>query len=163
MSSIQMSQEEYLQFHVSSLLNQPRGRDPRRVFVIEHGRAFVPGALPATIRRMEIGQCYANAQELALAHPELTYVEGVAAGLTVRDHAWCVTGDGLVIDPTWREPESCAYFGIPFQTSYLKQVIDASRMSVRVLSEENEAIFRLDPLLFLANVGGTPPWVWTWK
>ena len=160
MSSIQMSQEEYLQFHVSSLLDQPRGRDPRRVFVIAHGRAFVAAALPAPMERMEVGQCYANAQALAFAHPELTYVEGVAAGLTVRDHAWCVTADGVVIDPTWRDPESCAYFGIPFQPGYLHEVVDASKTSVRVLSEENQAIFQLDPALFLANVGGTPPWAW---
>jgi len=33
------------------------------------------------------------------------------AGIPVA-HAWCVNQRDEVIDPTWRDPEHCAYYGI---------------------------------------------------
>lgn len=69
-------------------------------------------------------QCFANAARLALAVPELTYVEGYARGSSgfVVHHAWCVDLAGGVIDRTWRQRdvEVGEYFGIPIDTDWLR-------------------------------------------
>jgi hypothetical protein len=61
--------------------------------------------------------CFDNAYRLARASKgRLRYVEGVALRFIPCDHAWCITEDGTVVDPTWAELDGdikpSAYFGI---------------------------------------------------
>jgi hypothetical protein len=69
--------------------------------------------------------CYRNSAEIALQRPDLTYVEGYAfADIPLPfpvAHAWLVTDDGLVVDPTW--DAGFEYFGIPFTIDKLTQYL----------------------------------------
>lgn len=86
--------------------------------LLEHGRLFVPAPLGNGYRRLPERQCYANAFLMASVREELTYVEGYAVcdfgdgDWLPLQHAWCVTADGTVVDPTWPTP-GVAYLGIP--------------------------------------------------
>lgn len=83
--------------------------------------------------------CYGNALFLSLEsrdNPQeeigpLWYVEGFAVhrksvGEPVG-HAWTITREGVVIDPTWLaptrggEPHQVAYMGVPLQLDWVKQ------------------------------------------
>jgi hypothetical protein len=61
--------------------------------------------------------CYDNAYWLATrSKGELRYVEGLAKRYIICDHAWCITADGTVVDPTWAELDGnikpSAYYGV---------------------------------------------------
>lgn len=79
--------------------------------------------------------CFANAALLAMQRSDLTYVEGYAMnGFFPVAHAWCVTADGDVVDPTWVpengvtvEPD-VEYLGIPFGTDYVLRTICENEM-----------------------------------
>jgi hypothetical protein len=69
-------------------------------------------------RKRRTKECFANAADYSARYSDLTYVEGFAAlrqGRPVH-HAWCITPDSGVVDPTWSTDadESTEYFGIPF-------------------------------------------------
>ena len=86
-----------------------------------HGVEFeysTPHALP--------GRCFHNAMQLAQQH-ELTYCEGLMVmcshdyGLNFMAHAWCITEDGRVMDPTCHQVQyqnHLSYTGIAFKLSY---------------------------------------------
>ena len=70
------------------------------------------------------GECFRNASELALANPELTYVEGFGCTAQVGmalHHAWVVDPQGKVIDPTWLHGTS--YCGVPVETTALQKIM----------------------------------------
>ncbi len=94
-------------------------------FVRNHGRFFAPQPFPKKYRRGRPMVCFANAYRMTIRH-KLTYVEGYAIGTTGRSHlhAWCVDADGRVLDPTWG---TAKLFRIPFQTRYLRSVINERR------------------------------------
>lgn len=52
---------------------------------------------------MQIGNCFGNAFQLSMEHPELRYVEGWACmeQSIPTHHAWVEHPDGSVSDPTW--------------------------------------------------------------
>lgn len=90
---------------------QPKGFE---ALVLEHGTDYTPPASIAQNQRLmaeygvepgELKDCFANAGRecvfRAASTPHLTYVEGFAAGVIPVHHAWLVTDDGQVIDPTW--------------------------------------------------------------
>lgn len=65
-------------------------------------------------------ECFKNAILLAVANPELTYVEGYFyRDIIPINHAWCITADGTVVDPTVFDPEAFSYFGVPMQTDFV--------------------------------------------
>lgn len=71
--------------------------------------------------RCVVRECFRNCALIALKHPELTYVEGMACKLIPVQHAWLVNAEGEVIDPTYvltEEYENTDYFGvrIPIET-----------------------------------------------
>lgn len=86
-------------------------------FVLDQGQAFTPAPLPDDIARAEPGQCYANAQRLVMRRNDLRYVEGIATSVIQMWHAWCITADGQVVDPTWDNPENRCYFGVVFDNA----------------------------------------------
>lgn len=88
-------------------------------FVLEHGHAFDPSPLPARFGRpLRNGRCFINSIRATLTHG-LTYVEGYACGIIPVLHAWCIDGDGVVLDFTWGEEIAQSYFGVPVSTPFL--------------------------------------------
>lgn len=95
-----------------------------REFMIERGRSYVRDDsavadwLGSGDLRGEQKMCFRNAAEDAMAHSDLTYVEGWAMPESVdmpMAHAWLVDEAGNVIDATWRG--GYAYHGVPFETA----------------------------------------------
>jgi hypothetical protein len=81
-------------------------------YVVENGHYHVSSPLPEGSERMERQQCFYNGFRL-VTELDLNYAEGVArSGRFTTWHAWGVTDDGLVVDPTWDHPEENQYFGI---------------------------------------------------
>ncbi len=78
---------------------------------------------PVDLMKRLPGQCFKNAFELMgkdvpMKYP--VYVEGYATFLNVGFpmlHAWCVSEDGWVLDPTWSL--GMEYFGIAFNPKYV--------------------------------------------
>lgn len=132
-------------------------RPPLMALVREHGHAFEPTEWKTWrgrgYRRGREKQCYKNAADLALRHDaELTYCEGLAVrmGAFTVEHAWCVTEDGRVVDPTWREKDAppvsqWEYLGIPFTKSGVLEVI-LDKMTYGLLEGEIVHDGRFDPL-----------------
>ena len=98
-------------------------------FLLEHGRDYPTGPQTYAGRRDPAKRCFMNATLLALGDDSLTYVEGRVSvcGLAI-EHAWCVDADGIVIDTTLAPSPTdgtrdriTGYFGIPFQTDYLRK------------------------------------------
>lgn len=80
-------------------------------------------------RRGKVGNCIKNAFLLVLKHPkDLRYAEGYAARIEDGQpriclglHAWAVTKDDEVIDPTWSH--GIEYFGVAFEFDQVKWVM----------------------------------------
>lgn len=87
------------------------------------GYEFDAASLPDGYRRMTPRHCFDNALRLAAGNPHLVYVEGFAVSVLPLHHAWCVTADGVVVDPTWEHPEECSYFGVPFSTAWVQSAL----------------------------------------
>lgn len=81
----------------------------------EQGVVCVPSKKPrlAGMRKMKNRECFRNAF-LTAQHYGLTYVEGLATCIIPVHHAWCVTAEGEVVDPTWKTAGS-EYFGVLIQ------------------------------------------------
>ena len=96
-------------------------------FVYFHGCEFklCPDHKKYFRKHSRMGACYRNAQRLVKKYPDdLTYAEGFASTLIdghlyppVGLHAWAITRDGEVIDPTW--DNGFEYFGVPFDLDYV--------------------------------------------
>ncbi|WP_280465841.1 hypothetical protein [Nocardia brasiliensis] len=89
------------------------------------GRFFVPAPRAPGIPKMPDRYCYENASVTANANASdgLLYAEGFATpgavmGLPLA-HAWCVTPDGTVVDPTWQD-SGAVYFGIALADSAIQ-------------------------------------------
>lgn len=91
-------------------------------YIMQRSLLFKAAALPANVTQGQKRECFANATHLAVeSDGEYAYAEGYAystVGL-VTSHAWCVTREGEVVDPTWDTPELCAYLGIPIHPDFL--------------------------------------------
>lgn len=94
-----------------------------RDFVLQLGSGFPWRPLPDGMRMRAAKQCYENAARLTLREPKkFLYVEGIALGVIAPvPHAWCIDREGYVVDPTWRNVDERRYFGVPFETSYLRR------------------------------------------
>lgn len=98
-------------------------------YILHRGVLFEAAALPADVAKGTKRECYRNAGELALAEPEkYAYVEGYAHSVLAVSHAWCVTRDGQVVDPTWDDAKQCAYVGIPMATEFLSMQVLKSKV-----------------------------------
>lgn len=115
--------------------------------VLELGQWHHPTPLPGRMApwREQLKACFATAARLADAHPgELYYVEGYADpginGLAFPlEHAWCVDGQGRVVDPTWA-PVGVAYLGVPLTPEFRHSRLTGTSSSV-LLSTENADLY----------------------
>lgn len=125
-------------FHVEQYLSQVAGflREhnaklgyvSKEDFVLKHGRAWDWRRDDDDWPRMEPNFCFHNSGELAMARKDLTYVEGFVwrGKLPIPlHHAWCVTPEGFVVEPTLREHRDYdahgrEYLGVPFSTTFLR-------------------------------------------
>jgi hypothetical protein len=99
-------------------------------WLLKHGRAWTAAPLPEGIERGMKTRCYRNAASLAIRRRTLTYVEGYAKQAQMPipvPHAWCVDAEEAVVDPTWDTPESNLYFGVAFQTPFLRKMLRETR------------------------------------
>lgn len=95
----------------------------------KHAVFFKPSVYDYRYPHFDLGgRCYDQAMEVAISC-NLTYCEGVMIarvphGYLPMPHAWCVTDDGRLIDPTAHKiqhVDSLAYWGIKFKNSYAVQ------------------------------------------
>lgn len=95
-------------------------------FYLNLGRAFEPRSLPPNVSPGAAKACYANAGRLALERDDLNYCEGFALrpGLFPLHHAWCVTDEGQVVDPTWPYEQGMEYHGVVLSKNYLRRTIE---------------------------------------
>lgn len=99
---------------------------PLLSFVEEHGQKFISGPFDYQYPAVGEGRCFDVAAEVAAAFG-LHYCEGILHATTLDGkhvmmlHGWCVTSEGLVVDPVAykaQETPEARYFGIPFRLSY---------------------------------------------
>lgn len=108
-------------------------------FTLEHGRAWETAPYPLDLPRMQIKQCFGNAQKLLMrGRKDLTYVEGYACSgsLSINMpilHAWLVDSEGRVVDPTWDNDPKSAYFGVPFEREYVIKIAKASKAACSLI------------------------------
>jgi hypothetical protein len=92
-------------------------------FLLRFGRPF-PAGLPG-VRLLTKGWCFRNAWMLVRESLAWTHGEGycLATNGEFVQHAWAVTPDGSVVDPTIRRAEVRDYFGVIYdREDYLKWV-----------------------------------------
>lgn len=120
----------------AALENQGRGMC---AFVLEHGREWTPSPLQekSPIKRGAPKQCFFSSQAILMKllkkglEEEYTYVEGYASSgelgfILPVHHAWLADREGRVIDVTWNKPEASVYFGVPFRSRYVFEMIEKS-------------------------------------
>jgi len=101
-------------------------------FLLEHGRFYTPRPLPKGLKAGRQRGCYLVSQLHAGNTADLTYVEGYGqcSGFC-HPHAWCVDAEGEVIDRTWTgrtgRPVGQAYFGVPLDRAYVKELLLARK------------------------------------
>jgi hypothetical protein len=94
--------------------------DPRLItnYLGAYGKEWQLGELPPDVSLMEAKHCYENASKLVMSHPDWRYCEGIAYTPKLPNvpflHAWVVTPEGTVIDPTWGHIPGARYFGVPY-------------------------------------------------
>jgi hypothetical protein len=81
-------------------------------FLLAHGKHMTERRI--TRAKGEPLACYANAYRLAQTRKGYRYVEGFATSVIPLEHAWCIDGEGRVIDPTWDAEYKPDYFGVVF-------------------------------------------------
>jgi hypothetical protein len=101
-------------------------------FMLKHGREWESQAFPAEYPSGVPRGCFANSQKILFSRDGkrdgLVYVEGYACSGSLgfpfpTEHAWLVDPEGRVIDPTWEDPETSTYFGVPFNPEYVAGTI----------------------------------------
>lgn len=99
-------------------------------FVLDRGAAMIAAPRPRGVRKGCDRDCFRNALHLALSRPSLQYVEGFACafGGIVTEHAWCVDKDGVVVDPTWREPDLATYYGVVMDLADVGPIVSRNRV-----------------------------------
>lgn len=100
-----------------------------------HGRFFTPAERPDDVAPATPKMCFQNAFQLAMSRPDLTYVEGFALSVVPLHHAWCVTDDGVVVDPTWTGGNGldpgAAYYGVPLtRDALVREALRSGRYGV---------------------------------
>lgn len=126
-----------------------RGKAPKGMFLPEDFLFRFGGAWPVDQRtyageQMTRNMCYRNASQMAFNDPALTYCEGYChIGLLPIQHAWVLTREGIVLDPTLRrdQVDDPIYLGIAFRTHYLRSAI-LNKSTYGLLGIDNIEVYR---------------------
>ncbi|MEU3855516.1 hypothetical protein [Streptomyces sp. NPDC029554] len=90
--------------------------------VLTHGRGYAPAPWPTGVHPRS-GECFAAAHSWA-SRRGWTYCEGYALAaepvIGVFEHAWCLTADGRVADPTLPDGWVVAYRGLALSESFIR-------------------------------------------
>jgi len=95
-------------------------------FVLKEGQMFnnILTELPDDISRGTPKMCFQNCMHVIAWPNDVSnyfYCEGYALGSVLPMlHAWLVTPEGKVVDPTWPEP-GAEYFGVVFKGSWARR------------------------------------------
>jgi hypothetical protein len=146
--------------HLCEALSE-ESHDPSYLLVLTYGLDYEPRIRPAQVDAMPKRYCFRNAYRLALARQDLSYVEGFALARGWRrfpnPHAWCVDGQGRVIDPTesWADstqalPGALRGLAIPLQIA--REHVETPEPGHGVLKAFRERISELTRALDLPNV-----------
>ena len=94
-------------------------------FMLTYGREYKTGPNTYAGPRLKPHNCFGNALHLTMIDSSLTYVEGKVFVYGVPlDHAWCISVDGIVIDPTITDTDKeYAYFGVALKTDYVAKAV----------------------------------------
>ena len=91
-------------------------------FVLREGQPFAAPSsveLPSDVSQGIVKECFKNCvNSVAMRGTDYLYCEGYALGIIPMLHAWLVSPDGQVIDPTWRKPGT-EYFGVLFNRKFV--------------------------------------------
>ena len=122
------TKEEDLTHYLSMVASMHGDRESVDGWLLKHGQFFPHADRPASIPKMEDKQCFANAFTVAMDDHSLRYCEGYATSFIPVLHAWCITEDGDVVDPTWGQIDADywppAYFGVAFDLNAVaKQLV----------------------------------------
>lgn len=111
--------------------------------IIEYGREYHVTDRTFEGKRGTPQSCYANAGRLALEGDGLTYVEGYVtfAGIPI-EHAWVIDGDGNVIEPTLKPEGVVGYYGVAFDTNFLRLTVLRTKMWGIICPDSNIALFK---------------------
>jgi len=122
-------------------------------FLVNAGRVYTERRTKHPYGKKPPGQCYLNAFELALAHPELSYCEGraLSMGIVPLEHAWCVDADGKVVDVTREEYDTVDYVGVAFSEAFLEPWVARRRQHAVLAEMFPSELAKLAPAAFLAN------------
>lgn len=130
--------EGFLRKHVKALRNPPPPYKEMGFtadlaqYILDFGEAMPYREHDWTVYpEGEAGQCYMESANLALDHPELTYVEGMAVnfGSIPLSHGWCVDEEGYVVDVTWHPSDRTdlvsrrQYFGVEIPDDRLRELL----------------------------------------
>lgn len=98
--------------------------------LLEHGVRFEPPVRPRPkgVAKMIDNYCFDNAYRLA-ERKGWRYVEGFASSVFPMHHAWCLTPDGTVVDPTWSHV-AAEYVGIEFPLDVVRKAREEDTASV---------------------------------
>lgn len=129
-----------------------RGRLYESASLTEDEWKFLFGVIETYRRPFKQGECFYNAQLLALEdHTKtLRYAEGYGVGVIPVLHAW-VTLHGKVVDLTWRVkgrkrgkyndriigviPDDRAYYGVEFDTEVVREAILRTQVTSPLLED----------------------------
>lgn len=91
-------------------------------FLLQYGRKYEKDKNTYKGKRGPKHKCFYSSAILAMASDNFTYVEGYVevVGIPIH-HAWVISAEGIVIDPTLRPPlvHIGEYFGVLFKTEYV--------------------------------------------
>jgi hypothetical protein len=94
---------------------------------LRYGRDYRPApSTPEWLRFGTMNRCFNNATLYAVGRDDVWYAEGYAVEPELPlpvPHAWLVNSSGQVIDPTWPDTRDHTYFGVAFETSFLRETL----------------------------------------
>lgn len=101
--------------------------------VLNIGTEYHSPTLPSGVKKQLPKLCFHNCFELANENRDLIYCEGYAIATKIPipiDHAWLITPEGQVIEPTikLREGEEIVYQGIAFDLDWLIKLKDSREL-----------------------------------
>ena len=145
--------------HLQFLAECENGFGPANA-LLKYGRSF--SAVRPQLDILPVGapkECYRNAAHVVLHYDDVRYTEGYAVdveGLPVPiEHAWLACNDGSSIDPTWRNGTSVAYYGIAFNSEFIKSRIARSRKWNGIFGDHDlMREFRRAPAMFEGVLDG---------